>query len=86
MEEQSAELRSVLTELFGTDISLKHMTSLATLIKQEITHNKTMIEGLNQEHIPLIKHYGEWVVSQSHSVLGHLYRELIVAFSVAVAS
>jgi hypothetical protein len=62
MEEKTEELRANLSTLFGTELGLKHFTSLATLLKQEIIHNKQMIEGFPMEHLETIKSMGEWVV------------------------
>ncbi len=62
MELQTAELREKLSHILGTPISLKHMTSVNTLLKQEIIHNKTQIDGLTSDLIEKVRHVGEWVV------------------------
>jgi hypothetical protein len=65
MEEKTAELRANLSALFGAELGLKHFTSLATLLKQEIIHKKQMIDGFPMEHLETIKSAGEWVVRAS---------------------
>lgn len=67
MEEKTAELRANLSALFGAELGLKHFTSLATLLKQEIIHKKQMIDGFPMEHLETIKSAGEWVLRQKYA-------------------
>jgi len=84
MEEKTAELRANLSTLFGAELGLKHFTSLATLLKQEIIHNKQMIEGFPMEHLETIKSMGEWVLRQKYATRemgslgsGKIFEEII---------
>jgi hypothetical protein len=67
MEERTAELRANLSALFGAELGLKHFTSMATLLKQEIIHRKQMIDGFPMEHLDTIKSMGEWVLRQKYA-------------------
>jgi hypothetical protein len=84
MEEKTEKLRANLSTLFGAELGLKHFTSLATLLKQELIHNKQMIEGFPMEHLETIKSMGEWVLRQKYATRemgslgsGKIFEEII---------
>jgi len=62
MEEKTAELRANLSQIMGAEIKLGQMSTVTTLLKQEITHNKSTADGFEMELLTAAKPIAAWEV------------------------
>jgi len=84
MEEKTAELRANLSQIMGAEIKLGQMSTVTTLLKQEITHNKSTADGFEMELLTAAKPIAAWELRQKYATRemgilgsGELFKEIL---------